>query len=161
MGADGKGEMGERLKPFTRPERGGNPKGGVGKKPIPVVNGPRAPADARRFCGASQAWKSSSGSASPVNAGVGLRRPCGSTGSESSRCRRRNRTKNRGAGLGSKNIPKAGTIAAFVAITVEIRAPGLLADLVVLSRDPSDDIRALTAVQFTLRSGRIIYRKAE
>ncbi len=40
-------------------------------------------------------------------------------------------------------------------------AVGQQADLVVLSHDPADDVRALAAVQFTLRSGRIIYRKAE
>jgi imidazolonepropionase-like amidohydrolase len=39
--------------------------------------------------------------------------------------------------------------------------PGLQADLVVLNGDPSDDIRGLAAVQFTLRSGRIIFRKTE
>ena len=37
-------------------------------------------------------------------------------------------------------------------------APGLAADLTVLKGDPSADIRALAAVQFTLRDGKIIYR---
>jgi imidazolonepropionase-like amidohydrolase len=36
-------------------------------------------------------------------------------------------------------------------------APGFEADLVVLKDDPSKDIRALTSVQHTLRSGEIIY----
>jgi imidazolonepropionase-like amidohydrolase len=36
-------------------------------------------------------------------------------------------------------------------------APGLQADLVVLKEDPSANIRALTAVQYTLRAGKIIY----
>jgi imidazolonepropionase-like amidohydrolase len=36
-------------------------------------------------------------------------------------------------------------------------APGFEADLVVLNGDPSKDIRALTSVQHTLRSGEIIY----
>jgi imidazolonepropionase-like amidohydrolase len=36
-------------------------------------------------------------------------------------------------------------------------APGLHADLVVLKADPSQDIHALTAVQYTLRAGKIIY----
>jgi imidazolonepropionase-like amidohydrolase len=36
-------------------------------------------------------------------------------------------------------------------------AAGLQADLVVLKGDPSSDIRALTAVQHTLRAGKIIY----
>jgi imidazolonepropionase-like amidohydrolase len=37
-------------------------------------------------------------------------------------------------------------------------APGLEADLVVLKGDPAVDIRALTDVKFTLRSGKVIYR---
>ncbi len=37
-------------------------------------------------------------------------------------------------------------------------AAGLQADLVVLRGDPSKNIRALAAVQYTLRAGRIIYR---
>jgi len=40
-------------------------------------------------------------------------------------------------------------------------APGLHADLVVLKDDPSKDIRALAAVQYTLRAGKIIYRASE
>lgn len=38
-------------------------------------------------------------------------------------------------------------------------APGLDADLVVLSEDPSKNIRALTSVQYTLRAGTILYRQ--
>jgi imidazolonepropionase-like amidohydrolase len=37
-------------------------------------------------------------------------------------------------------------------------APGLQADLVVLRGDPSQDIRMLSAVQYTLRAGQMIYR---
>ena len=37
-------------------------------------------------------------------------------------------------------------------------AVGLPADLVVLDGDPTADIRALTAVRFTLRGGRTVYR---
>jgi imidazolonepropionase-like amidohydrolase len=37
-------------------------------------------------------------------------------------------------------------------------AAGLLADLVVLKDDPLNDIRALAAVKYTLRAGKIIYR---
>jgi len=37
-------------------------------------------------------------------------------------------------------------------------AAGLQADLVVLKGDPSKNIRALAAVQYTLRAGKIIYR---
>jgi imidazolonepropionase-like amidohydrolase len=40
-------------------------------------------------------------------------------------------------------------------------ATGLQADLVVLKNDPSKNIRALAAVQFTLRAGKIIYRASE
>jgi len=40
-------------------------------------------------------------------------------------------------------------------------ASGLEADLVVLKEDPSKDIRALTSVKYTLRSGKIIYRARE
>jgi len=40
-------------------------------------------------------------------------------------------------------------------------APGLEADLVVLKGDPERDIRALTAVQYTLRAGKIIYRAGD
>ena len=36
-------------------------------------------------------------------------------------------------------------------------APGLQADLVVLKRDPSKDVRALADVRYTLRAGRIVY----
>jgi len=38
-------------------------------------------------------------------------------------------------------------------------APGLLADLVVLKGDPSNNIRALTSVKYTLREGKIIYHE--
>ena len=37
-------------------------------------------------------------------------------------------------------------------------APGLAGDLTVLRGDPSKDIRALAAVQYTWRDGKIIYR---
>ena len=37
-------------------------------------------------------------------------------------------------------------------------APGLEADLVVLNDDPSENLRALTAVRYTLRAGEVIYR---
>jgi imidazolonepropionase-like amidohydrolase len=40
-------------------------------------------------------------------------------------------------------------------------AAGLQADLVVLKDDPSKNLRALTAVQYTLRGGKIIYRSSE
>jgi imidazolonepropionase-like amidohydrolase len=40
-------------------------------------------------------------------------------------------------------------------------APGLQADLVVLKQDPSTNIRALTAVQYTLREGKIIYHATQ
>jgi imidazolonepropionase-like amidohydrolase len=38
-------------------------------------------------------------------------------------------------------------------------AQGLQADLVVLERDPRQDPLALTSVQYTLRSGKVIYRR--
>ena len=38
-------------------------------------------------------------------------------------------------------------------------APGMEADLVVLDGDPSRDIGALARVRYTLRQGRIIYRR--
>jgi imidazolonepropionase-like amidohydrolase len=37
-------------------------------------------------------------------------------------------------------------------------APGLMADIAVLKNDPATDVRALTAVQYTLQRGKIIYR---
>jgi imidazolonepropionase-like amidohydrolase len=37
-------------------------------------------------------------------------------------------------------------------------APGLVADLTVVKGDPAADIRALAAVEYTIRDGRIIYR---
>ncbi len=40
-------------------------------------------------------------------------------------------------------------------------AAGFQADLVVLKRDPSTSLRALTAVQYTLRAGKIIYHATE
>ena len=40
-------------------------------------------------------------------------------------------------------------------------AAGLQADLVVMKGDPSKDIRALTAVRYTLRDGKIVYRASE
>ena len=39
-------------------------------------------------------------------------------------------------------------------------APGLTADVVVLDGDPERDIRALAKIRYTVRGGRIIYRKA-
>jgi imidazolonepropionase-like amidohydrolase len=36
-------------------------------------------------------------------------------------------------------------------------APGFMADIVVLDEDPGKDVRALTAVRYTVRDGRIIY----
>ena len=39
-------------------------------------------------------------------------------------------------------------------------APGLAADLTVLRNDPTKDIRALTAVAYTLRDGKAIYRSS-
>ena len=38
-------------------------------------------------------------------------------------------------------------------------APGLTADLTVMRGDPAIDIEALADVQYTLRDGRIIYRR--
>jgi imidazolonepropionase-like amidohydrolase len=40
-------------------------------------------------------------------------------------------------------------------------AVGLRADLAVLKDDPSRNIRALAAVQYTLRAGKVIYRASE
>jgi len=40
-------------------------------------------------------------------------------------------------------------------------APGLLADLTVFRQDPSANLRALTAIQYTLRSGKVIFRATE
>jgi imidazolonepropionase-like amidohydrolase len=40
-------------------------------------------------------------------------------------------------------------------------AAGLQADLVVLKEDPAKNIKALTAVKYTLRGGKIIYRASE
>jgi imidazolonepropionase-like amidohydrolase len=39
-------------------------------------------------------------------------------------------------------------------------APGMIADVVVLDGDPERDVRALTKVRYTVRDGRVIYRKA-
>jgi imidazolonepropionase-like amidohydrolase len=39
--------------------------------------------------------------------------------------------------------------------------PGYQADLVVLNSDPSKNLRALTAVKYTLRAGKILYRSIE
>jgi len=39
-------------------------------------------------------------------------------------------------------------------------APGLAADLTVLRNDPSKDIRALAAVQYTIRDGKLVYRSS-
>ena len=38
-------------------------------------------------------------------------------------------------------------------------APGYLGDLTVLRNDPARDVRAFTSVQYTIRGGRIIYRR--
>jgi imidazolonepropionase-like amidohydrolase len=38
-------------------------------------------------------------------------------------------------------------------------AVGFQADLTVLSDDPSDNIRALTAIEYTLRGGKIVYAR--
>jgi imidazolonepropionase-like amidohydrolase len=38
-------------------------------------------------------------------------------------------------------------------------APGFVADLVILSEDPLSDVRAFAAVAYTIRDGRVIYRK--
>ena len=40
-------------------------------------------------------------------------------------------------------------------------APGLTADLTVLRSDPSKDIRALAAVDYTIRDGKVIYRASQ
>jgi imidazolonepropionase-like amidohydrolase len=40
-------------------------------------------------------------------------------------------------------------------------AIGMDADIVVLEGDPMTDIRALTRVRYTLRKGRVIYRRAD
>ena len=40
-------------------------------------------------------------------------------------------------------------------------APGFTADLTVLRHDPAKDIRALSAVQYTVRNGKIIFRAAQ
>ena len=40
-------------------------------------------------------------------------------------------------------------------------AEGFLADLVVLSGDPSKDVRALAAVGYTIRRGELIYSRAK
>lgn len=37
-------------------------------------------------------------------------------------------------------------------------APGFAVDLVVLDKDPSEDVRAFAAVRYTIRNGRMIYR---
>jgi imidazolonepropionase-like amidohydrolase len=36
-------------------------------------------------------------------------------------------------------------------------APGLIADMVILDKDPSKDVRAFAAVRYTIRDGRVIY----
>jgi imidazolonepropionase-like amidohydrolase len=40
-------------------------------------------------------------------------------------------------------------------------APGLQADLAIFRQDPSVDLHALTAVQYTLRSGKVIFRASD
>jgi imidazolonepropionase-like amidohydrolase len=37
-------------------------------------------------------------------------------------------------------------------------APGFAADLVVLDKDPSEDVRAFAAVRYTIRDGKVIYQ---
>jgi len=37
-------------------------------------------------------------------------------------------------------------------------APGFAADLVVLDKDPSEDVRAFAAVRYTIRNGKLIYK---
>ena len=39
-------------------------------------------------------------------------------------------------------------------------APGLTADLTIVRSDPSKDIRALSAVDVTIRDGKVIYRSS-
>lgn len=39
-------------------------------------------------------------------------------------------------------------------------APGFAADLTILRNDPSKDIRALAAVEYTIRDGKVIYRSS-
>ena len=36
-------------------------------------------------------------------------------------------------------------------------APGLIANMVILDKDPSKDVRAFAAVRYTIRDGRVIY----
>ena len=36
-------------------------------------------------------------------------------------------------------------------------APGLIADMVVLDKDPAKDVQAFAAVRYTIRDGRLIY----
>ena len=40
-------------------------------------------------------------------------------------------------------------------------APGLAADLVVLNRDPSRDVRAFADVRYAIRGGTLIYKAAQ
>ena len=40
-------------------------------------------------------------------------------------------------------------------------APGFAADLTILRNDPSKDIRALAAVEYTIRDGKVIYRRRD
>ena len=39
-------------------------------------------------------------------------------------------------------------------------APGFAADLAVLDGDPAEDVRAFAAVHYTVRDGKVIYKKA-
>jgi imidazolonepropionase-like amidohydrolase len=39
-------------------------------------------------------------------------------------------------------------------------APGLTADLTIVRTDPAKDIRALAAVDYTIRDGKVIYRSS-
>ena len=70
----------------------------------------------------------------------------------------------RGAGLSYASILAALTTAPAerfgAAATAGRLARGMAADVVVLDGDPAQDIRALGRVRYTVRGGRIIYRKA-
>jgi imidazolonepropionase-like amidohydrolase len=69
------------------------------------------------------------------------------------------------AGLGFREILAALTVAPAARFGEAERrgrvAVGLEADLVVLRGDPSEDIRRLGAVQYTVRAGRIVHRSTE
>jgi imidazolonepropionase-like amidohydrolase len=52
----------------------------------------------------------------------------------------------------------AAIVAGGVAVEEGRIAPGQVADLVVLARDPASDVTAFSDVQYTIRGGRLIYR---